>query len=265
MIRFMQDASEHSSYFADLAHSISPHLTSAMRICDAGCGLGYLSVELASHVAHIDAIDRIPAVIGSLRRLLVERSLSNVTAQPAHLEYLSSALHYDAMIFCLAVPFDEAEAIARAHHAKKLIVINKLKHITRDTAFTRCPGNLYSAGDDPSVVNLVTTRGRECRGEVLSLELGQPLRSREDAALFFETYRDDLNAGSSDFTALFSKLERHSSPDFPYHFPMQRTLCLFVLDLEYEECHVETGSHSGTHPGRGILNADGLRQTTARV
>jgi SAM-dependent methyltransferase len=251
MISFMQDASEHSSYFADLAHAISPHLTSAMRICDAGCGLGYLSVELAPHVAHIEAIDKIPAVIGSLRRLLAERSLSNVTAKTAHLEHLSSALHYDAMVFCLSVPFDKAEAIARAHHARKLIVINKLKHLTATAAFTRCPGNLYGAGDDSPVVNLVTARGRECRGEVLSLKLDQPLRSLEDAELFFKTYRDDLNAGSSDFTALFSKLERHSSPDFPYHFPMQRTLCLFVLDLEYEECRETAKALCSSCSGRG--------------
>jgi SAM-dependent methyltransferase len=265
MIHFMQDASEHSSYFTDLAHRILPHLTSDMRVCDAGCGLGYLSLELAPYVAHIDAIDKVPAVIGSLRRLLARRGLTNVTPQTAYLESTDARTHYDAMIFCLAVPFDEAEAIARAHRAKKLIVIHKLKHITADVVSTRCPGNLYSSSDDPSVVNLVTGGGRECRGEVITLELGQPLHSLADATAFFETYRDDLNAGSPDLSPLFSKLEQHDSPDFPYYFPMQRRLCLFTLDLEYEDCHVETGSHSGTHPGRRIFSTDGLRQTAARV
>lgn len=46
MIRFMRDASEYGTYNQELANLLAPELTRDMHICDAGCGLGYLSLAL---------------------------------------------------------------------------------------------------------------------------------------------------------------------------------------------------------------------------
>jgi hypothetical protein len=245
MIRFMQDASEQSDYFSELAKRIAPHCSPDMYVCDAGCGLGYLSFELAPYVAHIDAIDKVSAVTNTMRHLLAGRSLLNISIQTSHLADLSTDISYDLMLCCLSVSFDEAEALARAHHAKKLIVIHKLKQGSRSTPATRCRSNLYCAGDDPRIAHMVTPGGIECCGEVFTLELGQPLRTLQDTGQFFETYRDDLNPGSSDFSALFSQLEYRDSNDWPYYFPKQRRLCMFVLDLEYEK---SPGRRTPTQP-----------------
>ena len=67
MIRFMRDASEHTGYHADLAARIVPHLKEGARVCDAGCGLGYLSLALAPLAAQVTAVDRNADALSVLR------------------------------------------------------------------------------------------------------------------------------------------------------------------------------------------------------
>ena len=44
MIRFMTDASEYGDYYRQLTEKMLPWLSADMHICDAGSGLGYLSL-----------------------------------------------------------------------------------------------------------------------------------------------------------------------------------------------------------------------------
>lgn len=44
MIRFLRDASEHSDYHHLLAEYLAKRLPENAHVCDAGCGLGYLSL-----------------------------------------------------------------------------------------------------------------------------------------------------------------------------------------------------------------------------
>jgi hypothetical protein len=177
------------------------------------------------------------------------------------------------MVFCLSEPLDAALSIARAHRAKTVIVINKLKHFAQGVPVARCPGKLYvndglSRGFSdgcPPAVTVVTAGGNERSGEIFALELGQPLHSLEDAQLFFETYRDDLNAGSPDFSALFARLKRRENAQWPYYFFMRRELCMFVVELEYGEVNHAPTHYRGNRSRGGIVHANGLHKTLARL
>ena len=62
MVRFMRDASEHTEYHGRLADCIvnaagGPQRAASMHVCDAGCGLGYLSLALAARFAQVTAVD----------------------------------------------------------------------------------------------------------------------------------------------------------------------------------------------------------------
>ena len=57
MVRFMQDAAENSPYQRELAQWICSQLPQARHVCDAGCGLGFLSLELADRFPEVTAAD----------------------------------------------------------------------------------------------------------------------------------------------------------------------------------------------------------------
>ena len=67
-IRFMIDACEYAPYNRELAAYIGPRLAPGAHVCDAGCGLGYLSLELARHAGRVTAVDRSPEALAVLRR-----------------------------------------------------------------------------------------------------------------------------------------------------------------------------------------------------
>ena len=56
-VQYMKDASEYGSYHRELAARITPYLTKESRVCDAGCGLGYLTMALAPFVKQVTAVD----------------------------------------------------------------------------------------------------------------------------------------------------------------------------------------------------------------
>ena len=60
MIRFMTDASEYCDYYRQLTAQMQPWLSADMHICDAGSGLGYLSLALAPHVRQVTAVEKHP-------------------------------------------------------------------------------------------------------------------------------------------------------------------------------------------------------------
>ena len=57
MVRFMRDAAGFGSYQTELAGWICSQIPQARHVCDAGCGLGYLSLALAPHVRHVTAAE----------------------------------------------------------------------------------------------------------------------------------------------------------------------------------------------------------------
>ena len=78
MIRFMTDASEYGDYYQQLTEKMLPWLTSDMHICDAGSGLGYLSLALSPHVGQVTAVERNPAAAAVLTENCRRLGISNV-------------------------------------------------------------------------------------------------------------------------------------------------------------------------------------------
>ena len=66
-IRFRMDAAERVGFDETIAAQILPHLPPNAHVCDAGCGLGYLSLALSRGCASVTAVDTSAAALAALR------------------------------------------------------------------------------------------------------------------------------------------------------------------------------------------------------
>ena len=77
-IRFREDAAVRVQFDAAIAQHILPFLPENAHVCDAGCGLGFLSLALAPHCRRITAVDASSAALAVLARNAVRMGYDNI-------------------------------------------------------------------------------------------------------------------------------------------------------------------------------------------
>ena len=220
-IRFMADAANETDFHRRLAAELLPYLTPEDAVCDAGCGLGHLSLALSPYVRTVTAVEREQRALAVLERELALRHIENVHPCCEDVFTHRPEKPYDAMVFCLFGDVEEALTVARQQCQGTVLLIR------RDYAYHRfstgrVPVGFTAADSEDTLRHL----GLSYRMERFSLEFGQPLRSLEDARRFFRLY-DRSGAGEPPL----HRLVPGPGPEFPYYLPNRKELCLLAVEI----------------------------------
>lgn len=223
MVRFMRAASEYGDYHRRLAQWLLPHLHPQDAVCDAGCGLGYLSLELSPYVRQITAADQSGEALSVLAENCAARDIQNIHLRPGDIFSAVPERPYDAMVFSFFGRMEEIAAIARAQCRGAVLAFKK------NYATHRFSAERHPVGDDSFAAGKawLTAHGVPFTQEELELEMGQPLVSMDEARRFFALYsRDDDPAASVD-DFLQKHLVQTGRWDFPLYLPHKRSIgCL---------------------------------------
>ena len=257
ILRFMEDADRLSPYFRDLARLAAAQCPHGGRVLDAGCGMGQLSLALAEHTGHIDAVDRSEQAISHLAEEARRCGATNVHPHCADMFTWRMGRHeacvptrsadrlskrgagrrawdpgssaqqavdtYDLAIFCLSASFEDAYAAACRMGAHRVLVINKI--------------HAHNPYDPRPVVDdfakaLESNRDvdPQTHGARIRLDYGQPLRSLEDAVTYFSLFRTRTYPNGVTREEVSGLLQRRDDPDFPYYLPVWRDLAVFSCE-----------------------------------
>ena len=222
MIRYMRDASESRSYNRELVSEMLPWLNQEMCVCDAGCGLGYLSMELAGHVKHVTAVDINADALQNLR----EKAIFNVTVRCGDIAALQPTRPYDAMVFCFFGGIEEILRIAKEQCGGSVFVISR-NYTTHRFSVGDYPTGSYGFSRAKMVLS---EKGIPFEEKALQLEFGQPFRSLEDARRFFELYSRDENKQLITDEFLKEKLVQQPG-EFPWYLPHLRNIGFLRFDV----------------------------------
>lgn len=225
-IRFMQDASEYGSYYRRLAELLRPYLTKQSRICDAGCGLGFLSLELAPFVREVVAVDADRRALEVLEENCRKKKEKKIRILQGDMMQLNEGEIFDSMIFCFFGSMDEILSIAERHCRGTVFVFKKNYDRHRFSV-----GNHAFLHDG---FEMAKARLNELsipfEKQTLELEFGQPFRKVEAARRFYEIYSQDAEKAVITDEFLRKKLVRTEQEEFPYYLPHQRRVGFLKLD-----------------------------------
>ena len=220
-IAFLRDAAAMNRYYETVAERNAPQLTENAHICDAGCGIGELSLALKPYCHHVTAVDADEPAIKTLEAHLIK----GVTAICGDVEALTPKEPYDAMVFCLFGRTEDTLRIARKQCRGKIFLVKRDYSHHRFSAGKISLGE-YTAGNTESVLR---ERGIPYTLERFSAEFGQPFRSIEEAERFFALYnRSESETLSA--REIEARLTAGPSEEFPYYLPHQKALCLFTIE-----------------------------------
>lgn len=223
-IRFRVDAAEQVGFDAAIAARILPRLPGNAHVCDAGCGLGYLSIALAAHCRAVTAVDTSGAALAVLRENAERRRVGNLCIREGDLFSMQPEEPYDAMVFCFFGQIGETLRAIRAQCSGRAVLV-KRDHAARRFSLTARPArrlNFHAACD------ALAELGVPFSTETFSVEMGQPFRSLADAERFFALF--DAEGGKPEPGRLRERLRETGEPEFPYYFPAERSLGLIVLE-----------------------------------
>lgn len=215
-IAFARDALRVNDYYGVIARRIAPLLSPSDRVCDAGCGMGELSLALRPYCAGVDAVDSSGPAIDALRG----RAGEGVRPLCMDIRTLCPAQPYDAMIFCLFGRTQEALRIS-ARCCRGTVVLVK-----RDYAYHRFSAGQVSLGDFTArcAEQTLSAHGIPYEAERFTAEFGQPFRTLAAAERFFAIYdRSGLGLSRAEVER---RLVPGPSAEFPYYLPHEKRLML---------------------------------------
>ena len=201
-VDFMTAASRRSAYCAQLADWIAPQLMDAGTVCDAGCGIGALSVELAKRFASVTAIDCEALPLAALRAELAVQKLPNVCVLHRDLHAFVPDQSFDAMVFCQFGGLTDCLRIAKRCCRGRVVILKREHGDGRLQEELHALGIPFSAG-------------------IRTLALDQPFRSMDEARRYAALYRMEF---------LPELLRISGDVEYPYLLPREKRLCLLAMD-----------------------------------
>ena len=233
MVRFMRDASEYGTYNQELAKRLAPYLSKDMHICDAGCGLGYLSVALAPYAGHITSVEKNPDAVAVLKDNCRRLGISNITPCCGTIQEVVPEEKYDTMVFCFFGGIHEILETARKQCRGTVFIITRTYTTHRFSVGSHPTGSYGYWGSREVLTNL----GVPFEETTFDLEFGQPFRNLADARRFFEIYSQDEDKSDITDEFLRSKVIETGREDFPLYMPHLRKLAILkfaVSDIPEE-------------------------------
>ena len=229
-IRWYSEASESALNNRDrvLAQNIISASGRNKRLCDMGCGIGYLSAALSPYAHSVTAADLNEDAVSFLRKMAQTKGLTNITAQAADFEELDYSLDYfDTVIMCMFGGIEQYLKKAALWSAENVIYIMSA---SRRRAF--------SAGEEDnghqsidSVRSFLEAGGLRYDFKTVSTKFGQPFRTFGDAEEFMAHY--DSTSGEAQIReALQKRLVNISEGEFSLYLPNDKDYAFFTISTK---------------------------------
>ncbi len=221
-IEWYQRAVDQTGFDRILADMAQPWLEPGERVCDLGCGTGYLALELARRGFQVTAVDRSALCMSWLRGQKEAQGLSGLEILEQDWRELAGREPWDHVVMVFAGRPDQDLKDYLSLCRRGLILVVK----------TGQRSHVQPAGVPPrfrrdadGLEETIRRAGLDYTRRDRVVDFGQPLRSREEAARYLAAF-EVTGAGAED---TLSRLEETGDDAFPFRLPAAKELAMFVI------------------------------------
>ncbi|MBN2794116.1 MAG: class I SAM-dependent methyltransferase [Clostridia bacterium] len=224
MAEFMSDAYEYNKTHLALMSYIKKEIKSTDYVCDAGCGLGYMSLALAKHCTKVDSVDLAQPPLEILRANITKENITNINVIEKNINNHMPEQMYDKMVFSFFGSTEEALRIGKKMCKDQLILFKN------DSSFHR-----FTMKQKPNKGHTFETSKRTLeklnipyRVDKILLEMGQPFRTLEDAQVFFNLYNREPNEPVN-LEVIKSSLKQIKGTEFQYFYSVLKPIAIIKV------------------------------------
>ena len=209
-----------------LASAVFDALPQSPCICDIGCGIGALSLEMQKKAEMVTAVDINGDALRYLQNLVKCGGYKNIEVlEGDFLELEPPSRKADCLVFCMAGGSHFLEQAQRWTNSK-VIIINE---VSRRCSFASKPkiSAKYDGGQQSSQLK---EAGYKFEETVIETSFGQPFRNFEDAVRFLSCY--DREGSREEIERMLSEqLEETGREDFPLYLPTDKKYYFYIVDM----------------------------------
>lgn len=221
-IQWYLNASRYGDFHMRLAEKIAPYVQKEDRVCDLGCGLGRLDLQLAAAVSHITCVDVDQTVLDILAQDTKEKP--NLSVRCCDVRDIQEKFDVVMMAFFGYPPQLMLECMKLAKHRMIRVV-----HANSNVSLQ--PGAHGRKRETIADISAFLDKAGY-KYEVIpgAFEFGQPLVSENDARDFIKGKHAALS-GQEIERLLMVHLMETGREDFPFYLPQKKDLGIFIIDI----------------------------------
>ena len=220
------NAVEYRSFHREVADYMLEDLPKNPTVCDVGCGIGALTLQLAGRCRHITALDLNAKPTAYLRRLAAERGLKDIDVITGDfLQMEAPAEKYDGLVLCLAGGVERFLSAASAWSDTLFFVENATNHRSFSSVGRQTKEMYYNED-----LKLLQSMGIRHSYRFFNAPFGQVFTDRADAEAFMHHY----NKGESEASiqaALEARLQPLNHPKYKLFMPNEKPLLMITIRL----------------------------------
>lgn len=219
-IRWFQEADIYTGFSKNVARLLAPKLAGYTTLCDIGCGLGLIDIELSQSISSITCIDISQEAIEALNKNIAEREIANI--EPLLLDFKEIKGSWDVILISF---FGYRHLEHFLNYCQKLIVV-----IGKNNQSELYPEKYRKS---PKYTAAQLEQDLEQKGITYSLteavfEFGQPLLSLEDAEEFVRIQAPEITAEDL-VNFLDLRLVETGETKYPFLLPRLKSIGIFEI------------------------------------
>lgn len=220
-IRWYTAANEYTGFYGNMANCILPSLADCETLCDLGCGLGLIDLELCHALKRIDCVDINTEAIASLNESIKTRGVKNIFPRLADCSELNET--WDAVFMSF---FGSGRPDRFLHYCKKLIMV--VRCTGKAEMFPSASRNRHENTVESAEQYLIEN-GVHYKLALKSFEFGQPFTSMDDARNFIKSHAPETSGEEMD-EFLAGRLKHTENSDYPLFMPRMKSFGIFELE-----------------------------------